>query len=133
MVDDYCMSKAEEALSNGGGDHRRAAKLLRDWAKDDLDLQTALLQPFLGSLCALAIQRAAAQRARASAKVIAGNRVAGRRHGRSRADGPGRKVAGGNAETRLDADEPEAAGTSDPHHRRRLSRQIPSRALRPVN
>ncbi len=65
MVDDYCMSKAEEALSTGGGDHRRAAKLLRDWAKDDLDLQAALLQPFLGSLCALAIQRAAAKRARA--------------------------------------------------------------------
>jgi hypothetical protein len=59
MSQDYVRLKAQEALSATGGNRREAGQLLRVWAETDSDLKKALVAPFLGNLCALAVQRAA--------------------------------------------------------------------------
>ena len=59
MSQDYVKSKASEALSATSGNRREAGQLLRVWAETDADLKKALVAPFIGNLCALAVQRAA--------------------------------------------------------------------------
>lgn len=59
MSQDYVRLKAREALSATGGNRREAGQLLRVWSETDPDLKKALVAPFLGNLCALAVQRAA--------------------------------------------------------------------------
>ncbi|MDG2285798.1 MAG: hypothetical protein P8N43_09740 [Alphaproteobacteria bacterium] len=59
MSQDYVKLKAREALSASNGNRREAGQLLRIWSETDLDLKKALVAPFLGNLCALAVQRAA--------------------------------------------------------------------------
>lgn len=59
MSQDYVRQKASEALSATSGNRREAGQLLRIWSETDPDLKKALVAPFLGNLCALAVQRAA--------------------------------------------------------------------------
>lgn len=59
MVKSYADSKAAEALAKASSDRHVAAALLAAWAESDAKLREALLTPFLKSLCAYAIQRAA--------------------------------------------------------------------------
>lgn len=59
MSQDYVRLKASEALSATSGNRREAGQLLRVWAETDPDLKKALVAPFLGNLCALAVQRVA--------------------------------------------------------------------------
>lgn len=60
MSQDYVRLKAREALSAAGGNRREAAMLLRVWSETDPELKKSLVAPFLGNLCALAVQRAVA-------------------------------------------------------------------------
>jgi hypothetical protein len=59
MAQDYVKLKAIEALGATEGNRQEAGQLLRVWSETDPDLKKALVAPFLGNLCALAIQRAA--------------------------------------------------------------------------
>jgi hypothetical protein len=72
MSQDYVRLKASEALSATSGNRREAGQLLRVWSESDPKLKKALVAPFLGNLCALAVQRAAStsrpRRPRASAQ-----------------------------------------------------------------
>lgn len=58
MAKDYVRTKALEALEVTGKNRREASMLMRVWAETDEKLKTALIAPFLNTLCALAVQRA---------------------------------------------------------------------------
>jgi len=59
MVKGYSDGKAVEALAKAAGDRNLAAQILMAWSEADPKLREALLAPFLKSLCAYAVQRAA--------------------------------------------------------------------------
>ena len=58
MSQRYVKLKAREALSATSGNRQEAGQLLRVWSESDPELKKALIAPFLGNLCALAVQRA---------------------------------------------------------------------------
>jgi hypothetical protein len=61
MSKGYADTKAAEALERAAGDRHLAATLLAAWAESDAKLREGLLGPFLKSLCAYAVQRAASK------------------------------------------------------------------------
>ncbi|MBM3601463.1 MAG: hypothetical protein FJX35_24970 [Alphaproteobacteria bacterium] len=63
MSKGYADTKAAEALARASGDRHLAATLLAAWAESDGKLRESLLGPFLKSLCAYAVQRAASKTA----------------------------------------------------------------------
>lgn len=71
-MSDYVDSKAQDALAEAKGDHRRAAELLEIWCGDDARLKGALIRPFLPNICRLAIQRATARPTKAARAKIKG-------------------------------------------------------------
>ena len=71
-MSDYVDSKAQDALAEAKGDHRRAAELLEIWCGDDARLKGALIRPFLPNICRLAIQRATAKPTKAARARIKG-------------------------------------------------------------
>lgn len=58
MSQDYVLKKSAEALEATNGSKSEAGLLLRVWAETDKKLKDALMAPFIGNICALAIQRA---------------------------------------------------------------------------
>jgi hypothetical protein len=74
MSKGYADGKAAEALAKAAGDRHIAAALLATWAESDAKLREALLTPFLKSLCAYAVQRAA--------RATGGKGAAGARKGK---------------------------------------------------
>lgn len=71
-MSDYVERKAQDALAEAQGDHRRAAELLEIWCGDDARLKGALIRPFLPNICRLAIQRATAKPTKAARAKIKG-------------------------------------------------------------
>lgn len=60
-MSEYVDRKTREALTEAGGDHRRAAEILEFWCGNDARLKGALIRPFLTNICRLAVQRATAK------------------------------------------------------------------------
>jgi hypothetical protein len=60
-MSEYVDRKAREALTEAGGDQRRAAEILEFWCGNDARLKGALIRPFLPNICRLAVQRATAR------------------------------------------------------------------------
>jgi hypothetical protein len=60
-MSEYVERKAREALTEAGGDRKRASEILEFWCGNDAKLKGALIRPFLPNICRLAIQRATAK------------------------------------------------------------------------